>query len=101
MDMEIELWHCNDVRTHAYTVTELLTLDNCRKRVKVPVWHVSIKHDQYLNAERVEQHLQVAFEHVTIVNSDIKAHAPSIVADERAASKIIPTKLRRMMAKLT
>ena len=100
MDMEILLWHINDPRTHAYTLTELLTLDNCTKRLAVPLWHVAVRGDQYLNQTRVEQHLHVTFEKVRIAESRLKHHAPSVIADEEAAAPLIPSKLRRVMSRL-
>jgi pimeloyl-ACP methyl ester carboxylesterase len=100
MDMEVKLWHINDLRTHAYTLVELLTLDNCTKRLSVPLWHVTVHGDQYLNAARVEQHLRVAFEKVRLAESKMKHHAPSIIADEAAAAPLIPSKLRRVMSRL-
>lgn len=99
MDVEIDLWHRNDVRTHARTLNELLTLDNCRQRVDVPVWHVSVDGDQYLDAHRVEQHLQIAFSDVHIVKSNLKSHAPSIIATADEAAPLIPARLRKVLAK--
>ena len=100
MDMEIHLWHVNDPRTHAYTLVELLTLDNCAKRLGTPLWHVTVHGDQYLDPIQVEQHLHVAFEKVHLTESKIKNHAPSIIADEEAAAPLIPSKLRRVMSRL-
>jgi len=100
MDMEIKLWHINDPRTHAYTLVELLTLDNCKRRLSVPVWHVNVAGDQYLDKHNVEQHLRVAFEKVRIAESKQKNHAPSIIANEQEAAPLIPYKLRRVMARL-
>lgn len=100
MDMEIDLWHRNDVRTYARTLAELLTLNNCTSRLDVPVWHVNVDSDQYLNPHRVEQHLRIAFSNVHIVESHLKSHAPSIIATEDEVAPLIPKKLRRVLAKL-
>lgn len=100
MDMEVNLWHVNDPRTHAYTLVELLSLDNCKKRLDVPLWHVTVHGDQYLDPKRVEQHMRVAFKKVHMTESKMKYHAPSIIADEAAAAPLIPSKLRRVMSRL-
>ena len=100
MDVEVDLWHRNDVRTHAVTLSELLTLDNCRVRLDVPVWHVTVDGDQYLDHRRVAQHMQVAFSNVRFASSHVKHHAPSIIADEKAAAPLIPAKLRRALSSL-
>ncbi len=100
MDVEVGLWQRNDVRTHAATLKELLTLDNCRKRIDLPVWHIDVDGDQYLDHHRVEQHLHVVFGEVHMVRAKLPHHAPSIIADEAAAAPLIPAKLRRAIQKL-
>ena len=100
MDIEVWLWHHNDVRTHAVTTLEMLRLDNCKSQVDLPLWHVATEIDQYFDAHRVEQHLRIAFREVHMLRSSLPNHAPSIIADEAAAAPLIPSKLRRVLAKL-
>jgi pimeloyl-ACP methyl ester carboxylesterase len=100
MDVEIWLWHQNDVRTHARTSAEMLTFNNCEKRIDLRVWHVSPDADQYFDAHRVEQHMRVVFSEFHMINSKLANHAPSVIADEKTAAILIPTKLRRVLAKL-
>ena len=100
MNVEIGLWHMNDVRTHAKTLSELLVLDNCNKRLDIPVWHVNVDGDQYLDHHRVEQHLKVAFSDVHMVRSKLAHHAPSIIADEASAAPLIPPGLRQALRRL-
>jgi pimeloyl-ACP methyl ester carboxylesterase len=100
MNFEIELWHSNEVRSYMKTTTEMLTLDNCKVRVNQPIYHVGIDADQYLNSYLVEQHFRVIFSDYTLLTTlDVGNHAPSIVADEKAAAPFIPLKLRRILAK--
>ncbi|HET9174370.1 MAG TPA: alpha/beta hydrolase [Candidatus Saccharimonadales bacterium] len=100
MDMEISLWQLNDVRTHFATSVAMLTIDNCNKKVELPIWHVSMRADRYFNKHIVEQHLQVIFQDVTHIESALDAHAPSVIADEKMAAPLIPPKLRRVLMKL-
>ena len=100
MQMEIHLWQHNDVRTQAYTLGEMLTLDNCRVRVDIPVWHVSLSGDQFLDNSRVEQHLQVAFKKIHLARVQLEQHAPSIVANEAEITMLVPAKLRRVLSRL-
>ena len=100
MDVEIWLWQHNDVRTHAVTTTEMFTLDNCQTRVGLPLWHVTTDVDQYLDEHRVEQHLRIIFGDVHVIRSPLGNHAPSIIADEKAAAPLIPPQLRQAIAKL-
>jgi pimeloyl-ACP methyl ester carboxylesterase len=101
MDVEVWLWQHNDVRTHAVTTREILTLDNCRTRVDMQLWHVVTDVDQYLDVHRVEQHLRVIFTDVHIARSKLNHHAPSIIANEQDAAPLIPPKLRRVLARLS
>jgi pimeloyl-ACP methyl ester carboxylesterase len=98
MNVEIGLWHDNDVRTWFYTTSEFLTFDNCQKRVKLPVWHVSAKADHFFDNNLVEQHLRVVFNEFHGVEINMKTHAPSVIADEKAAAVLVPLKLRRALA---
>lgn len=99
-DVEVGLWHDNDVRTWAFTTSEFLTFDNCRSRVDLPVWHVAAKTDHFFDNNIVEQHMRTIFSDFHKVEVDLVAHAPSVIADEAAAAPLIPAKLRRALANL-
>lgn len=97
MNVEIDLWHKNDVRTHFVTSNEFLRVDNCKTRVAVPVWHVYTKHDQYFNEHVVEQHLRVIFEDYHSAAANMKNHVVSVLADKKETAAFIPPKLRRYL----
>lgn len=99
MDFEIHLWHSNDVRTHMFTTAEFLKLDNCQRRVDLPVHHISVKADRYFNNHTVEQHMRVIFNDFTEYKSRMDGHAPSVVADMKTAAPLIPKKLRKLLEK--
>lgn len=97
---EISLWHDNDVRTWAYTTVEFLQLDNCKVPIDMPVHHIAVEADRYFDNARVEQHFRVIFtDFILLTKLSMGNHAPSVVADEKAASVFIPPKLRRMLVK--
>lgn len=98
MDMEIRLWHENDVRTWLKTTAEFLALDNCSKRIDLPVWHVAAKKDHYFDNNIIEQHMRVVFNDYHGMKVNIETHAPSILADKKGSAILIPPKLRRMLA---
>ncbi len=100
MDTEVRLWHDNDVRTWAYTSTQFLKFDNCKTRVKLPVWHVSIKDDHFFDNYLVEQHLRVIFTNFHSAQIVMKTHAPSVIANEKDAAPLVPLKLRKVLTKL-
>ncbi len=95
MNLEVQLWQKNDVRTYMKTTMEFLSLDNCQKSVALPVWHVCTKHDFYFNNDIIEQHMRTVFSDFYRAYINIKTHAPSILADKNASAVMIPTVLRR------
>jgi hypothetical protein len=97
---EIKLWHDNEVRTYMKTTTEFLNLDNCNKQVDLPVYHIGVEGDRYFDNQIVEQHFRVIFSDYHLLSMlDLTNHAPSVIADEKAASVFIPPKLRRILQK--
>ncbi len=95
METELELWQINDLRTHLFTTKEFLHLDNCKKQVKIPVWHIATKGDYYFNSYRVEQHLRVIYSDFRGAELDLQTHAPSVVATKKESAAFIPPKVRR------
>ncbi len=96
-DFEIYLWHCNDVRTYMHTTVSLLTIDNCRVKVDLPVWHVSVKEDNYFDNRIIEQHMKVIFNDFHDLPAKLDSHSISIIADKKASAPFIPTKLRNLL----
>jgi pimeloyl-ACP methyl ester carboxylesterase len=95
---EIRLWHDNDVRTYMKTTTEFLNLDNCKVPIDLPVHHIAVAADRYFDNALVEQHFRVIFsEYHLLQKLSVGNHAPSVIADERAAAAFIPPKLRRLL----
>lgn len=95
MDMEIRLWQENDVRTYMKTTMELLSVDNCKVQVNVPVWHVYTKNDHFFDHTIVEQHMRVVFSDFHGVPIRMKSHTVSVLADKKEASDLVPPMLRR------
>ncbi len=95
---EIRLWHDNDVRSYMKTTTEFLNLDNCNRQIDMPVYHIAVAADRYFDNQRVEQHFRVIFKDFKLLKTlKISNHAPSVIADEKAAADFIPPKFRRIL----
>lgn len=100
MNVEVRLWHDNDVRTYMLTTTEFLKLDNCKVQVDLPVHHIAVHADRYFDNRIVEQHLRVIFKEFTLLTTlKTGSHAPSVIADAKAAAPFVPSKLRQLLAK--
>ena len=101
-DVEVKLWHDNDVQTWAYTSSEFLRFDNCEfGKIDLPVWHVAAKADHFFDNYRVEQHMRIIFKDFHKSEYNMAAHAPSVIADEKTAAPLIPQNLRRALRKLS
>jgi pimeloyl-ACP methyl ester carboxylesterase len=98
MDFEVKLWQANDVRTHWLTTSEFLRLDNCTKKVNLPVIHVASKHDHYFDNEIVKQHMLVVFKSYKRYVAVSKAHTPSVLSTKKEAGVMVPAGLRRILA---
>ena len=99
MDFEVHLWQANEPQTHMFTTVEMLTVDNCQRKIAKPVWHVAVKGDRYFNNHSVEQHLSVIFTGFNLAISDLKNHAPSVIATMEEAAPIIPKEIRTLLSK--
>lgn len=99
MDAEIILWKINDLRTQMQTNYEMIMLNNCDRRVDLPVWHVASKKDRYFDHVRVEEHLRQIYSDFHIFYTKDPNHAPTIIADAKAAAAFIPDGLRKVMVR--
>ncbi len=98
LGFEYYLWQLNDVRTYMKTTAELLRLDNCRKQIDLPLWHISVKRDRYFDNVIVEQHLRVIFNDFHEAPSRFPSHAPTAIADAVSAAPLIPRHIRKLLA---
>lgn len=98
MDFEVYLWHANDPRTHMATTVEMLTVNNCHKKVDLPVWHVAVAGEKYFDNNMVEQHFRVIFKNFNLAVSKLDNHAPSIIATKKEAAPLIPKEIRNVLS---
>ncbi len=99
MDFEVKLWQANDVRTHWMTTREFLNIDNCTKKIDLPVYHVVSTSEHYFDNEIVKQHMLVVFNDYHRYTAQSKAHTPNILADKKAMRVFVPPGLRRILKK--
>jgi pimeloyl-ACP methyl ester carboxylesterase len=99
MDVEVNLWHSNDVRTHWFTTVQLLTVNNCHKTVDLPVWHIAVEGERYFHNDRVEQHYRIIFKDFHQALSILDNHAPSVIATKEQAAPLIPKEIREVLSK--
>lgn len=98
MDFEVHLWRANDPRTHMSTTVEMLTVDNCHRKVALPVWHIAVEGEKYFDNNHVEQHFRVIFSDYNSAVSVLDNHAPSVIATKEDSAPLIPEKIRKLLA---
>ncbi len=99
IDLEVKMWQANDVRTHWITNNEFLSLDNCQYKIDLPIHHVVSANDHYFDNETVKQHMLVVFNGYRQYTMNSKAHTPSVIADKKGTAVMLPTGLRRVLAR--
>lgn len=99
ISFEVILWQSNDARTYMYTNNIMFNLDMTGTKVDLPVVHVAVDSDQYFNNSSVVKHLKMIYSDVKVVKSHLPNHAPTIVDDVKEAGAIIPSSVRRMLAR--
>jgi pimeloyl-ACP methyl ester carboxylesterase len=97
MDIETKLWKINDIRTQMFCNGQMFTLDNCKHKINLPLYHVAVGADRYLDQYRVEQHLRVVFDGFYKYKARLNSHSISIIADAKAAEAVIPLELKRVL----
>ncbi len=98
MDMEVELWAINDVRTQFKTYREMFWLDNTDRKINLPINHVAVKNDRYFNNSQVEQHMRHIFNDFEMFYADVPSHAPTVVADIGEAASFAPPALLKKVS---
>lgn len=100
MDLEIELWRINDIRTQFRHYLEMFNLDLTHTRIDLPVYHVAAKKDRYFNNVKVEEHMRQIFSDFKIFYTKAPNHAPTIIATAKEAAPFVPPGLKRVVQKL-
>ncbi len=99
VNFEVILWQSNDARTYMYTNNIMFNLDLTKDKVNLPIVHIAVDSDQYFDNKRVVKHLKKIYSTVTVVKSNLANHAPTIVDDVKEAGVIIPSSVRKMLAR--
>lgn len=94
---ETRLWQENDVRTHWYTTSKFLMLDNCTKEIELPLFYVTSSDDQYFDTSVVEQHMRVVYDDVTVATMKSTSHTPSILGTKEELSVMLPPALKKIL----
>ncbi len=100
IDYKVMLTRQSDFRTSMTTMVSIFELDNCRRPIDLPLWHVTAAGDKLYAQPLVEQHLRVIFNnfHHCQVKTDLSN--PLRSADPKTAAGLLPAEIRNALAKL-
>jgi len=96
-EFEIHLWKVNEVRTYMAATITMLTLDNTKSRIYLPVWHIHVKTDNYFNNESVEKHMRMIFTDYKPILAPIKNHMPNVIAGKEESAMLFPKKVLQLI----
>jgi pimeloyl-ACP methyl ester carboxylesterase len=99
LSFEVDLWKMNEFRTYAATSVSLFTLDLSGTKVKLPVHHVYVKGDRYLNVRKAEKNMSQIYTKTYKYSANMPNHAPSVIAEVDEAAKFIPLGIKKLLAK--
>jgi pimeloyl-ACP methyl ester carboxylesterase len=97
LSLKISSWQHTNLRTHLATLSEIMSLDNCKKPIPIPLWHVPISSENKLDQNLVEQHLRVTYKDFHQVNVKLSEKNTALL-DTKSATRLLPAKLRRILA---
>ena len=98
VEAHTKLLRQNDVRTQMAAMLEILSVDNCQHQVDVPLHHLAIKEDGYVDNHVVEQHMRVIYRDVTVVPVAFKRGKLETVMTKRSAQALLPLRLKKALA---
>ena len=98
LDYEVYLWHANEPRTYILATLDVLQLKTPQIKVTVPLLHVAIDSDQYVDHDLVLNNLKKIYGNVTETKAHMSNHAPTVISSKKDAAPFIPLKARQMLS---
>lgn len=97
LKFEVILWKINDFRTWMATCVTMFELDLGDKHVALPVHHVAVGDDHYFDHLSVEQHMRRVYSDFEIIETQLTAHAPTIIATPKDVEPFMPPRIRSLL----
>jgi len=98
LDYEVYLWQANEPRTYTLATLDVLQLKTPQISIDVPLLHVSIDSDQYVDHNLVLDNLKQIYSSVSEVQAHMPNHAPTVISSKKDAAPFIPFKARQMLS---
>lgn len=88
LDIEIELWHNNHIRTWGYTLLEMFKSDLVNCKIQTNAYHLASP-DQYFDHDLIFKDMQTVFKKAKLIFMKLTNHAPTTIIDPAEARRII------------
>lgn len=98
IDFEVVLWQSNEAETYFSTLYQMLTLDLTQQKIALPIHHIAVSNDQYLNNNSVERHFAEIFTAVHTHEAKMPSHMPTVIEEIEEAGKLIPASLAKVFS---
>lgn len=100
VEMELDLWTSNDARTKFYTYRVLSDFDLTEnsEKLNLNLYDMTTPTDQYFDSKAVSKTLSKLYEKSSSYTANIKLHAPSVIGDEIAVSKVYPDSIKKFLS---
>jgi len=90
-----DLWRLNDVRTHGATAWDFLKNNDLTSlKIELPIVHLGVPQDHFLDNEKVVSELRTVFSTVQAYDLDLTSHAPIAFESPKEILAVIPTDLQ-------
>jgi len=89
------LWRINDIRTHGATSWDyLMNNDLASLKIAMPIIHLGVPHDHYLDNKKIVAEMQAVFKSVMVYELQLASHAPVAFESPEEILAFIPTELQ-------
>ena len=99
LDMEVHLWHCNDVRTWAFTAYAMISCDLTNQKIKYDLYQIDVSGDQFLDGDMNKINLRKVYNKVVFLKLYMPAHAPTVIARVAEIEEIMPQEMIGVLKK--
>ena len=99
MEVEIELWRINEVRTWAFTAEAMIKGDLTSPPVGLNLYHLFAEEDHFLNNRHNNRQLRLVYNEVKLFEIDLANHAPTVVASPDEVEALMPPSLAAALRK--
>jgi pimeloyl-ACP methyl ester carboxylesterase len=97
---DLKLRRKNHVKTHMFTLRELVSLDNIKMPVDLPVWNITGLHEEHLQKEKTTEYLEKVYKKVNTVKLKSPKPDPFMLYSADEIDAMMPKRIKSALNKL-